>query len=99
VEVLVKNETDQKLRNIRIELGATVRNLATLKPKETRAIAFPVVNGEASFVVSAEGADGTSVKENVGYVDHSIRESVISFEPLPGNGGFKVEAEPRFYGM
>ena len=96
VEVLVKNESGQELRNIRIELGATVRNLATLKPGEAKSIKFPVMSGEASFVVSAEGANGTSVKMNVGYVDHSIRASVISFQRLPSGSGVDVHAETRF---
>jgi hypothetical protein len=95
IKVLVKNESNLELRSIRIELVSTIRTLDTLRPKESATIAFPVPTGEASFAVSAEGPSGKSVKKTVGYVDHSIRKSVITFKSSPDGSEIEVDAESQ----
>ena len=94
VRVLIRNESGQKLHNISIKLGSAVRNVAELEAGEAKGVKFPVMSNEASFAVSAKCADGKCVETNDGYVDHSVRKCVISFQSSPDGGMVEIDISP-----
>ena len=100
IEVLVRNNTDNALQDVHIELTLhpggpdyEKRTIQKLRPGRYVKLLFPAIKGgEGTFRITGKTAGGTRFSGEAAYLEHYVEACMIEFNTTADPPGLKIDS-------